>query len=257
MGKLVVHSAAHTHPGHVRDVNEDAFYADCGRGLWAVADGMGGYAAGDVASRLLVTSLERLELSETSFDIMVEELERTVQQVNYQLRFEMTLPHGCTQIGSTIVILFYHPAENKCACLWVGDSRVYVQRNNELFQVTKDHSVVQEMVDNGVLEPSKRDTHPKSNVITRAVGVCDELAVDVVTFEPLSGDVYFLCSDGLYSELDADKMLACILREDVSNRQGKIFCEGIAGRMLEEVLQTEAKDNVTVNVISVSPGQHA
>lgn len=248
---LRVQSATKTHPGHVRTVNEDSVYENCQRGLWAVADGMGGYAAGDVASKTVVMALSELSLAE-SLEESIELVKQAIYKANQKLLFELTLPPNCKQIGSTVAVLLFNRKENRCACLWVGDSRLYALRNNELYQLTKDHSLVQEMVDDGLLDPNHRDSHPQSHVITRAVGVSDDLEVDVMTFSPEPGDIYFLCSDGLYNEINCEQILACITRESTSYHHSTLSCERIANRLVEEVLKTKASDNVSVNVISLS-----
>ncbi len=250
--ELAVYSVALTHKGHCRAVNEDAVYDNIDSGIWAIADGMGGYAAGDVASKIVVNALHSNHhlCMNKSLSNTVAVLKQAILKANYKLLSELTLPEGCSQAGSTVVVLKYHLLENRCACLWVGDSRAYVFRNNQLFQMTKDHSLVQEMVDDGVLDPCVRDSHPKSNVITRAVGVCSELEVDVVTFSPQSGDLLLLCSDGLYNEVTAEQMLQCILASGVSQRGfEQAYCDSVAHSLMQKVLHTKARDNVSINVI--------
>lgn len=246
--QLIAYSATRSHPGHKRRINEDSAFTDVARGLWVVADGMGGYAAGDVASRTVVQSLSGVGLT-GSLEDCINLLKDALLQANQRLLFETTLPSGCEQIGSTVAILFFHPEENCCVCLWVGDSRIYALRGQDLFQLTRDHSVVQEMVDSGVLDESRRDTHPQSHVITRAIGICDDLEVDVVTFEPREGDLYVLCSDGLYNEVSVAEQLqgnASSLPADGARKS-----EQLATTLLDATLQTSARDNVTLTVVSM------
>ena len=248
MERLAVSSTTQTHPGYRRTVNEDASLADSQQGLWVVADGMGGYAAGDVASRTLIQCLSALQLR-GSLDECTAALEAAIQSANRRLLYETTLPADCQQLGSTVAVLYYHSGEKRCVCLWVGDSRLYVLRDNSLYQMTRDHSVVQEMVDSGALDAASRDSHPQSHVITRAVGVSDQLEVDRLSFQPQTGDIYLLCSDGLYNEIAvAEELQRC--RHYFSSR-GDIKTQQITGSLMGAVLDTPARDNITVTVISV------
>ena len=245
---LIACSSTRTHTGHQRTVNEDSAFSDSARGLWVVADGMGGYAAGDVASRQVVQLLGSVSLH-GSVASCITQLEAAIQGANRQLLFDTTLPPGCRQLGTTVVVLFYHPVENCCVCLWVGDSRVYVLRDQQLIQLTRDHSVVQEMVDNGLLEESRRDSHPQSHIITRAVGIDSELQIDMISFEPAVGDTYVLCSDGLYNEICmVDQLQACHCH---SITDAGLRSEHLAESLLTAVLGTHARDNVTLTVIAM------
>lgn len=243
-------SATKTHTGHKRQVNEDAVFGNAEKGIWAVADGMGGYAAGDVASATVINALAQVELN-GSLDQNVAAIKSAIQLANKHLLYETTLPAQCQQLGTTVVALCYTPGQNRCACLWVGDSRVYVLRDHALYQLTKDHSVVQEMVDNGVLAPELRDSHPQSHVITRAIGVADELDIDVVTFMPQAGDIYLLCSDGLYNDICLHQELTRIYQKVSNSPADDSLCETLACGLMDAVLSTEASDNITVSVITL------
>ncbi|MDX1693224.1 MAG: protein phosphatase 2C domain-containing protein [Ketobacteraceae bacterium] len=246
--RLTAFSATQSHTGHQRRVNEDAAHADARQGLWVVADGMGGYAAGDVASRAVVHSVSRAPLT-GSLDECADRLEDAIVAANRRLLFETTLPAGCQHIGTTVTVLYFHPEENTCVCLWVGDSRLYVLRNNGLYQMTRDHSVVQEMVDSGLLDEASRDSHPQSHVITRAVGVTDDLVVDRLTFTPQPGDLYLLCSDGLYNEICLVEQLQAL--GTILSGKGALKSRQMADSLVEAVLGTAARDNITVTVVSM------
>ena len=240
MDSISFSSASVTHPGNVRAVNEDSVLNVAGN-VWAVADGMGGYAAGDVASRIVIEALTNVDELDSIVDL-VEKIESTLQRANKKLAFEMTVGIGSEVMGSTVVVAACYG--NQCTCLWVGDSRLYVQRQGELYQISKDQSVVQGLIDDGLLSPEQADNHPQSHVITRAVGVHDELDLSKVTFDLHSDDVLLLCSDGLYNEVNAET-----IRNLLSD--SSLNCELKAQALLGAALNTEARDNISVSVIQV------
>jgi len=227
-------SHAQTHRGTVRTINEDAFLELPSKGIWVVADGMGGHAAGDVASQLVIDTIDnRVELL-TSQEITLEILVQALKESNTQLQQMKDSRFEGKVAGSTVVILWiqgdtYH-------LLWVGDSRGYLLRNDMLMQVTKDHSQVNDMVDEGVLAADDAENHPLANVITRAVGVDSELNVDVKSDRLGVGDVFLLCSDGLNKEV-SDKEIEKALQP------GNIIDAGMA--LMHASLVRNARDNVT------------
>ena len=227
-------SHAQSHRGTVRKINEDAFLELPKYGVWVVADGMGGHAAGDIASQLIIDTVERaVECIDTS-EIDCELLVKALKSANEQL-----LRMGRTQftgklVGSTVVILFIH--HNRCFLLWAGDSRGYVLRNKQLQQITKDHSQVNEMVDDGVLTAEEAESHPLSNVITRAVGVASELNVEIKEFDLQHNDIFLLCSDGLNKEVTD-------LEIEQALQSGSIIDSGMA--LMHASLVRNARDNVT------------
>ncbi len=233
------HSASQTHVGAVRKLNEDSLLDWPEMGLWVVADGMGGHEAGDVASRMIVESFRNLEPPQNR-RAFVEDLLVRLQEVNVDLQDYAAEHFGSAVVGSTVVILagFRH----RCSCLWVGDSRIYLLRGGELRQVTRDHSQVQEMVDLGLLDHEQAELHPAGNVITRAVGAADSLAVDMVTHEVEDGDVFLLCSDGLSNAVDEGR-IADVLAQD--------GCDGAASRLIDLALSNGARDNVTAVVVRI------
>ncbi len=233
--------ASVTHPGNVRKVNEDSVLQSS-QNVWAVADGMGGYSAGDVASRLVIDSLTKVDGVEPASVDLIKYIEDALQQVNQKLAFEMTVGIGNEIMGSTVVVAACHG--HQCTCLWAGDSRLYVQRQGELYQISKDHSVVQDMIDDGVISAEQADNHPQSHVITRAVGVHEELDLSKVTFDLQPDDVLMLCSDGLYNEVDA-----ATIRDLLSDQS--LNCELKAQALLGAALNTDARDNISVSVIQV------
>lgn len=205
-------------------------------GLWVVADGMGGHAAGDVASHAVVHPLSLVQRPDALADF-VEAVEDALMSVNQQLRDYATQELGGRTVGSTVVVLLLSARTG--VCLWAGDSRLYRLRGGQLSRISRDHSAVQEMVDAGAITQEEADRHPKSNVITRAVGGSERLLVDAAVFAPETGDTYLLCSDGLYNEV----------AEDVIRRKLALAPEDAVKQLLDEALQNGGRDNVSMVVV--------
>ena len=245
----MISSSQRTHTGYVRKHKEDSIltHPDCS--LFVVADGMGGHSAGDLASQSIIKDLMKLKLEDDDLQVSIDLIEDTLSQLNDKIHSGFLFKNKETVddtefknkeivAGSTVVIAYI--VDNLCSCLWVGDSRLYIFRNNKLYQITKDHSLVQEMIDCGQLTREQAKLHPKANVITRAIGVEKSLKVDINQFEIQSGDKLLLCSDGLYNEITSDAIIAS-LKENKTNH--------IANKLLGEVLIGEASDNVSIIVI--------
>lgn len=237
---LICESASATHAGNVRPLNEDAFCDSRQCGVWCVADGMGGYEAGEVASAMLVEAVRHLP-APLSLEQGIEQLREVILGVNYRLSAEMTMTRedqvmGCTVVALTIV-------DDECACLWAGDSRLYLYRGDSLYQMSRDHSVVEELIEQGVIQPEEALQHPQRHVITRAVGVDEVLDLEQISFTLEANDVLLLCSDGLYGELHPDAIMTILAQEDTCNQK--------AETLIQRTLAGEARDNVTVSVIAV------
>lgn len=186
-------SACYTHVGMVRHINEDAFLELAQHGLWAIADGMGGHAAGDYVANLIVDSLRRTTAGD-SLSTYACALREALVQVNDVVR-EETLHRGVSVMGSTVVLLVVQGTRG--VCLWAGDSRLYLLRDGHLQRISHDHSYVQSLQDSGLLSEAEARVHPHANIVTRAVGVEDTLDLAVIDLEILPGDTWLLCSDGL------------------------------------------------------------
>lgn len=229
-------SAFATDVGSKRKINEDALLARPEAGLWAVADGMGGHAAGDVASNAVIHPLALMERPPALADF-VEAVEAALMSVNQQLREYAENELEGRTVGSTVVSLLL--SERTGVCLWAGDSRLYRLRAGQLTRLSRDHSAVQDMVEAGLISQREADHHPKSNVITRAVGGGEHLLVDSAVFAPAPGDTYLLCSDGLYNEVP----------EDSIRRKLGLAPEEAVRRLIDEALHNGGRDNVTVVVV--------
>jgi serine/threonine protein phosphatase PrpC len=226
--------------GPVRKVNEDSFFEAPDLGLWAVADGMGGHEAGQLASRLIVESLDAIPPA-SSPESFVRSVRDQLAQVNRRLRQISLDQYGGRVIGSTVAILLRF--DRASMCLWAGDSRIYRRRNGLLEQLTRDHSRVEEMIDQGLLERSEAEGHRLANVITRAVGAQDTLVLDLREDEALEGDVYMLCSDGLTKVIGEPEIGRILAGDD---------CERMAEQLLALALERGTNDNVTVGIVQIS-----
>ena len=231
-------SSSRTDVGAVREANEDAYLARPEIGLWAVADGMGGHSAGDLASGAIVNTLSAAPPSERLSDF-VQDVEARLVSLNSRLR-EMANREEVHTIGSTVVALL--ALGRFCVCLWAGDSRIYRFRNQRLEQLTQDHALVEELVEKGVLSPEEALDHPQSNLVTRAVGAAEKLYVDSEIFELADDDRFILCSDGLDKEVSEEDIAGVIEREAI---------EVASDKLVDLAVERGARDNVTVVCVQV------
>jgi serine/threonine-protein phosphatase Stp1 len=230
-------TVANTHVGCVRLINEDAFLSRPDKGLWAVADGMGGHDSGEVASALIV---ELLDACDNGPDLAarVHDCDAALQDANARLMAMAQAGGANRTIGSTVVVLAADAT--RFVCLWVGDSRAYLARDGKLKQLTKDHSLVQELVDAGALSPADAHDHPNANIITRAVGSETPLEIDRVEGRVANGDTFLLASDGLTGLMSDAEIVAALRAADL---------DAEADRLLVECLLRGAPDNVTFVIL--------
>lgn len=229
--------ASATDVGTVRKVNEDAVLERPQIGLWAVADGMGGHDAGGVASRMIVESLGELQRPDR-LDDFVTAIEDVLLDANRRLLEYSEIVLDGRIVGSTFVCLLIYGQIG--VCLWMGDSRLYRYRGQELVQLSRDHSQVSELLQAGAITEDEAANHPESNVITRAVGTGEELYLDVDVFDVQIGDVFLLCSDGLYNAVG---------RESIARHLGAADMAGMAQGLIGSALENGASDNVSVVVV--------
>jgi serine/threonine protein phosphatase Stp1 len=229
-----------THPGLKRRVNEDSVLVRTERGLWAVADGMGGHEAGDVASSAVVEALSIVP-PHPNLERFVNDAMTALQNVNHQLiQLARQGTHPRT-IGSTVVSLVI--SGEQFACIWAGDSRAYRVREGEIAQLTRDHSLVQDLIDAGMLAPAEAEGHPNANVVTRAVGATDDLKVDVSSGEIRPGDLFIIASDGLTRVVNDD-----LIYDELTSKA----LEQAADRLVEMVLERGAPDNVSFVIVRIT-----
>jgi serine/threonine protein phosphatase PrpC len=230
-------SFAATNVGTVRVENEDAILAQPNIGLWVVADGMGGHEAGSVASRMIVESLTDLKKPQRMSQF-VAEIENRVIDVNQRLLEYSEIMLDGRLIGTTFVGFIIY--DQVGICMWMGDSRLYVYRGNELKQLSRDHSHVSELLQSGAITEKEAENHPDANVITRAVGTNDELFIDMDIFPVQLGDIFLLCSDGLYNAVAKDSIVSSLnLREP----------EEMVTNLIDTALENGATDNVSAIVV--------
>lgn len=225
-----------TNCGMVRDRNEDAILTDPSGVLWAVADGMGGYGNGDVASDIVINCLAQIPDGVDPGPALVARL----MEAN-ALVLERQKTPGMERMGSTVVAALIQQAVGYVA--WVGDSRAYLLRGGHLRLLTRDHSVVQEMVDRGELLLEEAENHPESHIVTRAVGGGPKLEVDLVSVPLAVGDKLLLCSDGL-TRCVCEQTVETLLREATSP-------EDACQKLLREALDSGAPDNVSAITVLI------
>ncbi|MBM4391949.1 MAG: serine/threonine-protein phosphatase [Deltaproteobacteria bacterium] len=250
---MKLEASAWTDPGPVRDNNEDAFFVDEDSGLFVVADGMGGHAAGEVASRIAVETITELlqgdlDPDETRLDrqvgdpadILRERLRYAMNQASARIRREALANPSWTGMGTTACVLLIEGDGAHVA--HVGDSRIYLWRGGRLSRLTRDHTVVQQEIDAGRLsaEMARRVAH--RNYLTQSVGYHGPVEPDTATRPIAPGDVFMLCSDGVTDPLD-DTRLAEIFEE--------ADAPDLAERLVREAIAAGGEDNITVIVIRV------
>ena len=217
--------------GKTRKYNEDSILNKPEIGLWAVADGMGGHKAGDVASQLIVNSLDSLLLDD-GLEARINAVKNCLHQVNNELRLFALQKYNNNIVGSTAVVLLCE--SSRCAVLWAGDSRLYRFRNNQLQQLTQDHCFTNENFD---FDSVVKNT----NVITRAVGGHDVLDLDVKMTNIIEGDVFLLCSDGLDKEISFHE-IEFIMRTNPP--------EKVVNSLFFKALERSGRDNISLIIVA-------
>ena len=233
-------SVSRTDVGLRRKINEDSVFADPQRGLWAVADGMGGHEAGEVASNMVTDALRCLPIV-SDIDELMDRTADALRQVNRDL-VELARSGGRTgqTIGTTGVGLAI--AEGAFRCFWLGDSRAYRLRDGEITRLSRDHSLVQNLVDAGMLKPEEAETHADASLITRAVGAAETIDPDIVCGDAWPGDQFLLASDGLTRVVRDDELAAELERGPPAEA---------ADRLIETVLARGAPDNVSLIIVKL------
>lgn len=225
-----VPSIALTHVGHVRAVNEDRVLDSPQVGLWAVADGMGGHQSGDVAAQIAIDALGDL-VSRTPQPCGAD-IVAALQSANAMIYDR----YGDAERRSGTTIVAALRTNHQIEIFWAGDSRAYRLRSGRWQLLTRDHSVVQQMVDAGALSPSAAANHPKSNVITRALGVDREVVIDQLATTVAAGDIIMLCSDGVSRSL----------REGMNDAPSLAL---LAQSILDQALTRDGSDNASLVLI--------
>ena len=191
---LTCSSFAITDIGARRLHNEDAYLCSNAKGLWVVADGMGGHDAGDLASRTLVANLDRIVIPE-QLDDAATAVEASLLDTNNELNTIASDTDSNTTIGTTAALLVAR--EQSGVVMWAGDSRVYRLRNRNLETITRDHSVVNDLLEKGLIDEDQAHDHPDRNKITRSIGINTDIEIDRRNVSIMAGDRYLICSDGI------------------------------------------------------------
>jgi serine/threonine protein phosphatase PrpC len=230
--------------GRLRPANEDSLVVRPEQRLFAVADGMGGHAAGEVASRLAAGVIEQLELPvDPSLDGLPEVIAQGIRAANHAIVEDSSVNRDHMGMGTTLTVLALAPDLQRAVYGHVGDSRLYQLRGRKLEQITRDHTWVQEQVDAGRLSIPQARSHPLSSVLTRALGTEPNVDVDTGTLDCLPGDRFLLCSDGLTGML-VDRIIADIMIQDAGPRE-------IAEQLIEAANDRGGADNITVVVVAL------
>ena len=226
---------AQTDCGRVRPINEDSYYLpQLGEHFCAVADGMGGHNAGEVASA--VACMEFSDALRGVDCVDGEMLRDAVLRANAAVYARSEQDEQLSGMGTTFTALAQ--SEDSVWIAHVGDSRAYLIRNGEITRLTMDHTLVAEMVQQGIITEHEAKYHPKRNYITRAVGTQPQVEADLTRIERQGGDVYFLCTDGLSNHADAEIILEITLREDLTWQQK-------LQTLVKHALDDGSTDNVT------------
>ncbi len=242
---LTLAIGAATDTGNLRGQNEDAHIAE--QNLFAVADGMGGHNAGEVASAMAIEHLRGIALSGVS---SAEAFAQVVRDLNGAIYASATSTTDQRGMGTTLTAAaLLAPTDNvdqpsQIVIANVGDSRTYLLRSGELRQMSVDHSYVQELVTEGLLTVAEARTHPRRNIVTRALGIDEQVSVDTWTIPMFDGDRFMLCSDGLVDEVPLDEITE--MMRELSAPQH------IAERLVTAAKRHGGRDNITVIVIDVN-----
>jgi PPM family protein phosphatase len=241
-----------THPGRSRSNNEDSVTFDDATGLAVLADGMGGYNAGEIASSM-ATTLIKTELThwlssagaKASSQEVRRALETCVENANRSIYAAARANPEYSGMGTTLVVGVFHA--EKLILGHVGDSRCYRLRGDQFLQVTKDHSLLQEQMDAGMLTPAQAALSPLRNLVTRAMGVENEVLLEVNELQVEVGDIYLMCTDGLSDMID-DPAIAHIL-------QTHSLLTQMADELVALANRNGGRDNITVLLVQIVDGR--
>ena len=230
-----------TDVGRIRPHNEDSSTMIEGASLYVVADGMGGHQGGEVASALAVQTVEAGADQEPSLETLKESVRLANRAIFEKAGSDPDL-HG---MGTTACAIRVVPGPEGDEIAWVnvGDSRIYLQRDGKLIQLSRDHSLVEDLLRSGQLTPEEAAVHPKRNILTRALGIDIDVEVDGGTVMPFNGDRFLLCSDGLFNEVSEDQ-IAAVLRRLADPSEA-------ADELVRQANEGGGRDNITVVLVDV------
>lgn len=234
-----------TSQGRVRTSNEDSFAADAANRLFLVADGMGGHAAGEVASQIAAATVEKVVASARDSEPGLDDLLiRAAQAANGKIYEAQRQRPDLSGMGSTLTVLVFSDSTYHIA--HVGDSRAYLLRSGVLDQLTRDHSLVWHLFESGVLRKEELSSHPQKNLITRSIGPHPHVEVDMECGEIHEGDTFLLCSDGLTDVLSDEDIRRILSPADVSPQK-------LGDALVAAANAGGGPDNITVVIVRIRP----
>lgn len=236
--------SAQSDQGLVRESNEDSYIANGEIAVFLVADGMGGHAAGEIASQITASAVEEVMSGREPETNPEDLLQLAVQYANKRVFETQEEKPECRGMGSTLTALTF--MEDRYYLAQVGDSRAYLFRDKTLDQLTQDHSVVWSLFESGILTKDDISRHPQKNLITRSIGTHPEVEIDLLNGAAAEGDIYLLCSDGLTDVL-SDRDILQIIKSSNKNPQK------IAKELIEKTNAGGSPDNVTAVVVYLAP----
>jgi serine/threonine protein phosphatase PrpC len=246
--------ASHSDPGMVRSHNEDSIASDASKGLVVLADGMGGYNAGEVASGMattvLVTELQHLLEERSPHEMDAESglplaqrlLREQIAKTNTSIFQASQSQPQYAGMGTTLVVALFY--DNRITVAHIGDSRLYRLRGDEFRQITRDHSLLQEQIDSGMITPEQAKMSQNKNLVTRALGIDPTVEPEIHDYETEPGDIYLLCSDGL-CDMVSDEDMGMVLQTLSSNLK---LC---AEHLVQMANDNGGRDNVSVILVRI------
>jgi serine/threonine protein phosphatase PrpC len=243
---LGIQFGSRTHQGRVRTSNEDCFVANPDTGLFLVADGMGGHAAGEIASGLAATTMDDMVTAKGSAGQEPAEILRlATMAANSRVLEAQRTDRALAGMGSTLTALLVRGSRYSIA--HVGDSRAYRLRDGTLQQLTRDHSLVWHLFENGVLEKVDLVRHPQKNLITRSIGSHPQVEIDIEEGEGRAGDLYLLCSDGLTDGVSDEGIRGLMIAAEKTPQE-------MADNLVNAANEAGGPDNITVVVVRLDDG---
>lgn len=249
---MKIASCGITDIGRKRQKNEDSYLVNDKIQLYIVADGMGGHAGGEFASKIAVSTVEEIIKGDAPKDIEASyfyaeskeseegKLRRAITQAGSKIVQRAIEDPDLRGMGTTATVLYFD--DSKAYVAHVGDSRAYCVRNGEIIQITEDHSLVNEQLKSGLITEEEAKTHQLKNIITRSVGVQEEVEVDTIVWDVINDDSYVLCSDGLSNMLQNHEILAYV---------GQYPTEEAARKLVDLANERGGDDNITMIIVKV------
>ncbi len=254
---MLIRASGITDVGLKREGNEDSFSTDDALGLYVVADGMGGHLAGEVASRVAVELInksfnrwrESEAIEEDIFGVPDQTLSSEGNYILSSIRLANRVIHEMAQVhseyhgmGTTVAVLAVF--QERVITANIGDSRIYMLRNGHLERLSRDHTIVSEQVEMGIMDPKDAETSPLKHVLTRNLGSTESVTAEIFEFEPANGDRFLLCTDGLTDLLNDEEILQMIQAEE----SPEVTCRNC----VDEALKRGGHDNTTVVCVFLS-----